>query len=273
MLSFISVMFSEKFVHIQKGCTGFKCSKSWIKANCTKHFCYLVVVFPPCFCTSIFKQHHFCMTNFHAITQSRANRRLFSDSKRPWIHVCISSRSCICSDSLRGRNTDVSPAVCGSNPGLLVRLLVSAASSVCLEQTAAFYSLLRTQQLCAAPLTCMQVLTLQSKKSPKAKRAVVCLHLSLCICEYQADRGVCCCSNRPIVLCLRYKSYLHYTFYKQTTSRDTFLEMMKEVGVFFLPLNMTLFCVCMSFKSNVSSIFNAFHKIAVLFLCKPFTHT
>lgn len=61
----------------------------------------------------------------------------------------------------------------------------------------------------------MLVVRLQSK-TPKAKQTVFCLHLSPSICDHQADRGVCCCRNRPIVLCLGSKSYLHYTFYKQT---------------------------------------------------------
>ncbi len=64
----------------------------------------------------------------------------------------------------------------------------------------------------------MLVLRLQSK-APKAKQTVLCLHLSPSICDHQADRGVCCCRNRPIVLCLGSKSYLHYTFYKQTNKR------------------------------------------------------
>lgn len=65
------------------------------------------------------------------------------------------------------------------------------------------------------PFTCMLVLRLQ-RETPKAKQTVFCLHLSPSICDHQADRGVCCCCNRPIVLCLGSQSYLHYMFYKQT---------------------------------------------------------
>lgn len=63
----------------------------------------------------ILKLNHFCTTNFQAITQNRSNQ-LFGDSQRPWKHVCIFVCSCICSGSLWGKNTDVSPAVCPPNP-------------------------------------------------------------------------------------------------------------------------------------------------------------
>lgn len=64
----------------------------------------------------ILKLNHFRTTNFQAITQNRCNQGLFGDSQRPWKHVCIFLCSCICSGSLWGKNTDVSPAVCLPNP-------------------------------------------------------------------------------------------------------------------------------------------------------------
>lgn len=140
----------------------------------------------------IFKWHNFHAANFHAVTQSRSNPGLFGDSQRPWKkNVCISSWLCICSDSLWGtkkkkKNTDVSPAVCQRNPLLLLQLQLQPPCSVsgtscCLlgppESTAAL------TMTPSYPFTCMPVLRLQSKK--------LCLHLSPCICDRQADKGVC----------------------------------------------------------------------------------
>lgn len=60
--------------------------------------------------------------------------------------------------------------------------------------------------------------TSKPKPQKQSKARSVCIYLHG-ICDHQADQGVCCCCNGPIVLCLRSRSYLHYTFYKHTKKR------------------------------------------------------
>lgn len=174
----------------------------------------------------ILKVNHFWTSDFQAITQNRSNPGLFSDSQRPRKkHVCIFSCSCICSDGLRGKNTDVSPAVCPPNPQPLLHLSVSALSSVCVrgeplpcvpsrEQSPnndAFLAL----YLHAGPPTSKQ----KSKKQSKA--CSVCVYLPVSVTVRQIGRRA-----APVMGPLRSaaapKSYLHYLFYEKTNKQTLF---------------------------------------------------
>lgn len=95
------------------------------------------------------------------------------------------------------------------------------------------------------PSTCMLVLRLQGKIS-KAKQILICLFLSPGIWDHQADRGACCCCNRPIVLCFGFKSYRHYTFYKQTNKQRHISR--KELVNFFADYFLVYACIGHSIK-------------------------
>lgn len=149
--------------------------------------------------------HYFCKPTFYAVPQSRSNLRLLSNSPTARNHVCVCSSLCIFSGRLSGESPDVRPAVCGLNPWLPLQLQFQP-SLHCLgdkplhlcpsENTTALTKML------SHPSTCILALRLQST-TPKAKQMVFCLHLSPTICDHRGDRGICCCCNRPIVLCLR----------------------------------------------------------------------
>lgn len=159
---------------------------------------------------------------FMSLLKADQTSGLFVDSRRPRKHACISFRSCICGDSLWGGTTDVGPAVRRPNPRAPTPAF-SLQSSVCRGQTAALQR--NTTALTMVPSLLLYLhagpqTSKQKKNKPKSKaNAALFAFISPVSATIGQIGGVCCCCNRPIVLCLGSKPYLHYTFHKQTNEQ------------------------------------------------------
>lgn len=177
----------------------------------------------------------------------RWNLGLFSDSQRPWKHVCIFRCMCILRQKVseaknnnnnKNKPTDVNPAVC--SPELQ---LTSFSFSPLLCVSGLHHCLLypcspRPSPPCPWNRSInndsflpfwLHAGTLKQEPEMQSKLFSV-LYLSSTICDRQADRGACCRRNRNhCALCFGSESYLHYTFYKQIR-RDTLLERIKGIG-------------------------------------------
>lgn len=209
---------SEKWLYIQRDKPTFLCleflhlTSSSINANYSKQFRLVVVFLPCCRAYSIIS----AWPTFMALLKADQTRGYLAI---PWglENMFVSLLACVfavMSNTLMSA-LRYAGLIHGSYSSSSPLLCVSGTNSCLLcppENTKALTMMLSYSS------TCMLVPWLQSK-NPKAKQTTFCLHLSPSICDHQADRCVCSCCNRPIVFCLGSKSYLHYTFYKQTNKR------------------------------------------------------